>query len=190
VFLELIPAGPALVCRDRCTPSDLQQLFPARRHLADRDCARPSPPRAWGRIGAAALGLPAGAAKGSERIAEIQVEIHSRGRGLVLLRRPVATDARRRRPRLYAAHHRAWVRRRAHPPSADGRTGPLRLALPARAHPSRSRNCCARFPPAASTSSRSDEQAVGSLSGLCRVGMGHPRVIHRKGATINTAYRP
>jgi hypothetical protein len=25
---------------------------------------------------------------------------------------------------------------------------------------------------------------------LCRVGMGHPRVIHRKGATINTAYRP
>lgn len=88
MFLELIPAGPALVCRNRCTPSDLQQLFPARRHLADRDCARPSPPRARGRIGAAALGLPAGAAKGSERIAEIQVEIHSRGRGLVLLRRP------------------------------------------------------------------------------------------------------
>jgi hypothetical protein len=25
---------------------------------------------------------------------------------------------------------------------------------------------------------------------LCRVGMGQPRVIHRKGATINTAYRP
>jgi hypothetical protein len=25
---------------------------------------------------------------------------------------------------------------------------------------------------------------------LCRVGMGHPRIIHRKGATINTAYRP
>jgi hypothetical protein len=36
-------------------------------------------------------------------------------------------------------------------------------------------------------SRRYDDETVGSLSGLCRVGMGHPRVIHREEDNINKA---
>jgi hypothetical protein len=63
------------------------------------------------------------------------MEIHQGGRRLVLLRRPLAPDARRDRGGLHAAHDRARPRRGAHPQPADGRTGPLRLARMARAHP-------------------------------------------------------
>jgi hypothetical protein len=40
-------------------------------------------------------------------IAEIEVEIHPRGGGLVLLRRPVAADARRGRGGLHPSNNRA-----------------------------------------------------------------------------------
>src|SRR2546430_6777768 len=62
-----------------------------------------------------------------DQIAEAEVEVHEGGRGLVLLCRPMASDAPRRRS-IHAAHDRAWAGCRAHSRPTDGRSGKIRLA--------------------------------------------------------------
>ena len=98
--------------------------------------SRLSPPGGGGRVGAAALGISAGAAEGSadhqfplrgatvperalprpgvallrvhrREIAKVEVEIHQDGRGLVLLRGPLAPDARWGGGRLHDPDNRA-----------------------------------------------------------------------------------
>src|SRR5438132_12207592 len=59
-----------------------------------------------------------------DQIAEAEVEVHEGWRGLVLLRRAMASDAPRRR-NIHAANHRTWAGCCAHSRSTDGGPKPL-----------------------------------------------------------------
>ena len=157
----------------------------ARRYLADRDRAGLSPLRRGRRVGAAALGFPAGAAERSadhqfplrgaalperplpdpglallrvhrHEIAEIEVEIHQGWRGLVLFCRIVAPDAGGGRGRLHPPDNRARSRCRADSRSADGRFPIAWTGAPGSISPGRNPSCFARFPPGNWRSNRFD----------------------------------
>jgi len=72
-----------------------------------------------------------------DQAAEIEVEVHQSGRGLVLLCGSVALDPRWRRRRLHDPHDRARTRRSADPQSTGGGSRTPGLAGLARSDPSR-----------------------------------------------------
>jgi len=125
-------------------PTAAPQPGAARRHLADRSGPGDQAPRRRGGAGPAPVGVPASeterragnqlplggppvsgrAVPGAgvaflrihrDPIAERQVEVHQVRRGVVLLRRVVAADARRIRAGIHAADRRTRPRCRADP---------------------------------------------------------------------------
>ena len=157
-------------------PQGTAQSRASERHLADRAGAGFSTPGTRRRAGAAALEVPAGTAQAradhqfplrgtalSERPVfdpgvpfvrvhrregtEIEMEIHQDGPRLVLLCRPLASDARRRRERVHNSDHRTGAECCADPQSSGGGTRTRRLAGLGLILPGPNRSCFARSPP-------------------------------------------
>lgn len=138
---DIWPTEAAPVIREREHGVELAQLrwgFPPARPkgapiINFRSEGAAFPERALPRPGVALLRVH------RHEIAEIEVEIHQDGRGLVLPRRAVAPDARWGRGRRHDPDNRAGARRGAHPQSTGGCPRPFGLAGLARSHPARTR---------------------------------------------------